>query len=60
MAGGGVTPPDVPPPKRGYHPSPLAVWSRYCPLGRHFDQLDSDEEDLMDASLAYALQEALR
>lgn len=50
-----MAPPFIPAPKRGHHPSPYAVWSRYCPLGRHFDTIDSDEEDSMDAILCYAL-----
>ena len=55
-----MAPPVILPPKRGHYPSPFATWDHHCPLGRHFDRLDSDEEDLMDASLAYALQAAQR
>ena len=41
---------------RGRHRlTPYAVWTADCPLGRRFDILDSDEEDDMDAGLAWAL-----
>ena len=41
---------------RGQHRlTPFAVWSADCPLGRVFDAADSDEEDAMDAGLAWAL-----
>ena len=39
-----------------YRLTPFAVWSADCPLGCIFDAADSDEEDLMDASLALPLQ----
>ena len=41
---------------RGYRLTPFAVWSADCPLGRMFDAQDSDEEDDMDAGLAWALR----
>ena len=41
---------------RGQHRlTPYAVWSADCPLGRLFDILDSEEEDDMDAGLAWTL-----
>ena len=41
---------------RGRHPlTPHAVWLADCPLGRRFDAADSEEEDDMDAGLAWAL-----
>ena len=43
---------------RGRHPlTPFAVWTADCPLGRRFDAADSDDEDAMDAGLAWALSE---
>ena len=42
---------------RGQHRlTSFAVWSADCPLGRRFDAADSDEEDDMDAALAWALR----
>lgn len=29
--------------------SAYAAWSRDCPLGRFFDRIDSDDEDVFDA-----------
>jgi len=42
---------------RGRHRlTPYAVWAADCPLGRLFDAADSEEEDDMDAGLAWALR----
>ena len=43
--------------QRGYRLTPFAVWAADCPLGRRFDAADSEEEDDMDAGLAWALRE---
>ena len=39
----------VPRLNRGHSLSPLGEWLWVCPLGQHFDRIDSDEEDMLDA-----------